>query len=243
MSESRGTQATADDNSPAGQGPGEQDAGGPSPRLFYAGLSVGMLVAALTVGLNAHRRQRAMARRLGKAAAARRSPMFNKRQEILQMLTEELPNLCHGNLEARHLMSSRVMTIDSGASVEQVEAFMTEKHIRHLLVCDDDGKLAGIVSERDLRERKGSTARAIMTSQLMTVQPDSQIGPAVTMMVQNRLSCIPVVRNERPCGIVTTTDLLVTLQCTLQLIEKWVLAGEGKLPGEASAMVLKSTNG
>jgi CBS domain-containing protein len=200
----------------------------------YAFAAIALALAAVAAsGIDA-RRRRLRKQRFARSGAVDSQTVSNKRQDLLQSLTAQLPNLCHSRLEARHLMSNRVQTVELGTPVERLQAMMQEKHIRHLLVIDDDGRLVGIVSERDVIGKTGATARSIMTPQPVTLHPDSQIGPAVTMMVQKKISCLPVVKHDRPCGIITTTDLLVTLQCTLQLFEKWMLATEGKLSVENS---------
>lgn len=56
-----------------------------------------------------------------------------------------------------------------------------------------------------------------MTSSPRTVAPNTPLSPAITLLIEKHISCLPVVEDERLCGVLTTTDLIITLQCTLQV--------------------------
>ena len=103
-------------------------------------------------------------------------------------------------------------------SADQAAATMRDQHVRHVLVSHDRRSLTGIISDRDLHERSGATAEDIMTPNPIAVRPDMAIGPAISIMVEKRISCLPVVDEERLCGVLTTTDLLLALQCVLQVL-------------------------
>jgi len=52
---------------------------------------------------------------------------------------------------------------------------------------------------------------------VLTATPDTPLNPAITFLLNENISCLPVVDDGRLCGVLTTTDLVLTLQCTLQL--------------------------
>lgn len=87
-----------------------------------------------------------------------------------------------------------------------------------------DGKLVGIVSDRDLRDVCPSTlcsgdegllrttpVSRIMHSRVVTAHPLDPIDEAARRLYENRIGCLPVIRGERLVGIVTETDLLRSL--------------------------------
>ena len=73
-----------------------------------------------------------------------------------------------------------------------------------------------------------------MTADPITVTPDSLINPAITQLVNRHISCLPVVEDGRLVGVLTTTDLMLTLQCTLQLLHRVAVeATDANDPAEA----------
>jgi CBS domain-containing protein len=146
--------------------------------------------------------------------------LLEKRQEIFHILASDMHSLFESRLEVRHLMTRRLTTVSPDTSADDVKRLMKEKHLGHLLVCDDNGQLLGIISDRDLLRAGGGTAEGIMTRDLVTVQLDAQINPAITLLIQHRISCLPVLDGDRLCGVLTTAELLTALQGTLQMLKK-----------------------
>lgn len=148
------------------------------------------------------------------------SELIDKRQELLHRIESQLPAVLQGGLEVRHLMSARLATVPPAARADSLAKIMQREHVRHLLVCQDQGKLLGIISDRDLAKRRGATAADVMTARPHTVLPVVPASRAITVMLGARISCLPVVRDERVIGILTTTDCLLGLQCLLQIFGK-----------------------
>jgi diguanylate cyclase (GGDEF)-like protein len=90
-------------------------------------------------------------------------------------------------------------------------------HVHHLLVCNRAGDLVGVISDRDLRSTHGATAQQLMSYPPMTCPSDTPVTEAITFLRNESISCLPVTENGQVVGIVTTNDLITTLQCTLQL--------------------------
>ncbi len=144
-----------------------------------------------------------------------------KRQAILAFLSAESNQIVNGHLTARHVMSKTLMTRFEEDRVDELRQLMDDNVIRHLLICSPTGVLTGIISDRDLRGRPGSQARDIMTANPITVTLDTPVATIITIMLAQRISCVPVVEhNHRLCGIVTTSDVLMALQCVMRLIEQ-----------------------
>jgi acetoin utilization protein AcuB len=92
---------------------------------------------------------------------------------------------------------------------------MHDADIRHLPVVDIEGRLIGLLSERDafrtfLQSRDLAIAvRAVMTKDVITVRPQSRAAEATSLMLEHKISSLPVVDEAMHLvGIVTETDIL-----------------------------------
>lgn len=111
--------------------------------------------------------------------------------------------------------SGEVFTISHRATLTALVQQLCGKGVGALLVTDDDGALAGIVSERDVIRALGKgtdlgkeTVSAIMTRQLVSVRSDEDIHAAMDLMVEKRIRHLPVVSDGGACGLVTVRDLI-----------------------------------
>ncbi len=117
-----------------------------------------------------------------------------------------------------HLMSTDLFTVRPDDLVDLAASVMEWRHIRHVPVEDDEGRLVGLISHRDLlrllaqgmlsRGAKEVTVKEIMIRDLMTIAPETPTLEALTIMRQRKIGCLPVVENDRLIGIVTAYDFL-----------------------------------
>ena len=127
----------------------------------------------------------------------------------------------------REKIQKNPVTISPEASFFEARNLIHEKGIRHLPVVDKNGKLVGIVTDRDIREAAPSDATllsvqelnyllgklkvsAFMTpkDKLMTISPDALIEEAIQLMHDHKIGCLPVVEGDKLYGIFTETDAL-----------------------------------
>lgn len=159
--------------------------------------------------------------------------LFKKRQQILRILSGDDEMLLKSRVTVGYLMSRRVRSVSPRTPAKEVSQTMAEQRFRHMMVVDKENRLLGVISDRDVSSRNGATAGDIMTKNPATVSPDTPIGPAITMLVSRNISCLPVVEGDTVCGVLTTTDLMLTLQCCLRLVQD--LAGQlYDSPGESN---------
>jgi acetoin utilization protein AcuB len=75
-----------------------------------------------------------------------------------------------------------------------------------------DGKLVGIVSDRDIRKHwqkpERTRVRAIMSENPICISPDDSVNEAVRMMLAYKIGGLPVITRDKLVGIITTTDIL-----------------------------------
>ncbi|MBD5770483.1 DUF294 nucleotidyltransferase-like domain-containing protein [Marinomonas colpomeniae] len=106
------------------------------------------------------------------------------------------------------------ITIHMDADIRSAAQVMTEKHVSSLLITDND-ELIGIVTDRDLRTRAVAQSLAYDTpiSEIMTRNPvvmDSHdyASEAVLKMMSKNIHHIPIIKNGRPIGVVSTGDIV-----------------------------------
>ena len=151
------------------------------------------------------------------AADARTEDRLHAKRQILWKNILDDPRLLFKNrVEVRHLMTRNVSVVARHTQTDELRRLMSEKHMHHVLVCDSEGQLQGVVSDRDLLGETVQAATRVMTCAPMTVRPDTTASAAIAVMLEHQISCLPVVHDDQICGILTRTDLLLSLQCMLQ---------------------------
>jgi CBS domain-containing protein len=146
--------------------------------------------------------------------------LFEKRQQILQVINNDIYALLEGRLKVRHLMTTDLTTVKETSTVDEVKELMEKNKMRHMLVCNNAGELCGVVSDRDLVKTEAKLIRAVMTRNTFTIDAESQVSPAATLMIDRRISMLPVTDQGKLCGVITTTDLVMSLQSGLQVLLK-----------------------
>jgi acetoin utilization protein AcuB len=124
-------------------------------------------------------------------------------------------------------MTRNVLTASPHTSHREAVEIMRQNRIRRLPVVDN-GKLAGIISEKDLLSAQPSaattlsiyeiytlldklTVKQIMKHPVVTVGPDCPLEDAAQIMIQRKIGCLPVMDNGQLVGIITETDVLKVL--------------------------------
>lgn len=122
-------------------------------------------------------------------------------------------------------MSSDVITVKPETTLPEAHQIMTNEEIRRLPVVDNDGRLVGIITIGDIRSAEPSPATSlsiwemnyllsslkiekIMTKHPKTIAAEATIAEAARMMLEFRVSGLPVVdSNHRVIGIITESDI------------------------------------
>ncbi|MDV4145498.1 DUF294 nucleotidyltransferase-like domain-containing protein [Shimia sp. FJ5] len=112
------------------------------------------------------------------------------------------------------LMAHSPVTCAADASAQDAAILMRDKRISSVCICDESGALEGILTTRDLSGKVLANALPVATpvSEIMTPNPvtlaPSAIGSDVLhVMMERRISHIPIVENTKLVGMVTQTDL------------------------------------
>ena len=128
-------------------------------------------------------------------------------------------------MSVERIMSTSVVTVSMDDSLSTIREIFDRHGFHHVLVVEE-GRLVGIVSDRDLLKAlspnlgtASETARdlaslhrrahQIMSRQLITLRREAGIQDAIETFNRNRISCIPIVdAANRPVGIVSWRDIL-----------------------------------
>ena len=126
----------------------------------------------------------------------------------------------------KHIMTTPVIGFFAEQTLPLAEDIMKLKHLRHLPVLDEVGRLVGLVSHRDLLRASISSLtglteaqqrarqedvriRQVMTRDVWTVRPDTLASVAGRTLLDHKFGCLPVLGDhDVVIGIVTERDYL-----------------------------------
>lgn len=126
-------------------------------------------------------------------------------------------------MKVKDFMIRDVITVDDRKPISLALALMHEKGIRRLPVLADD-KLVGMIVQHDIEKalhRPGVIAETpvdwIMTRHPVVIGPEDDLVTAAKLLIQNKISGLPVMQDERLVGIVSEIDILNIM---VDLLEK-----------------------
>ncbi len=126
------------------------------------------------------------------------------------------------------MMQTDLFTAHPEDLIDLAASVMDWEHIRHVPVEDQEGRLVGLVSHRQLLRMVGRGAgegakpvavREIMMPDPVTVSPETSTLDAIALMRKHKVGCLPVVRDDKLIGIVTEFDFI---DLAAQLLDRWL---------------------
>ena len=118
-------------------------------------------------------------------------------------------------MKIREIMTNPAIRITQEEPVSVAARLLARYNVGSLPVCTGEGKLCGVVTDRDLVTRcmasgilpEKTTVGEIMTRGVVTVRPDADTVTAARLMAERQIRRLPVVENGRLCGMVSLGDL------------------------------------
>jgi acetoin utilization protein AcuB len=116
-------------------------------------------------------------------------------------------------------MSTYPLTIGPDESLSDAHNYMREQKVRHLPVVQSDEKMLGLIAEDSattlsvweihylLMEVK---VKSVMVKDVITTTEDTPIEEAAHLMLDHKIGCLPVIRDDRLVGIITESDIFRT---------------------------------
>ncbi len=143
------------------------------------------------------------------------SPLLeNPRQkQMLKAYEEQLEESATSHpLTVEAIMSRPAVCLSESIAIKEAISTMEKSGFRNFPVTSGEGRLVGIVSDRDLLSSAKAIVRDVMWKEVISVSPQAPLRQLVAILLQEKLPCVPVVdANQMVVGIVTTTDILKTL--------------------------------
>lgn len=136
---------------------------------------------------------------------------------------------------ARELMTRDLLTIEQTDTVDRALEILSLHELRHVPVVDDEGRLVGMLSDRDLRDqgiaqiaevggtdrlraRLAQRAMTVMARHLVVLEPDDDLGVVLDRMIASRHGALPVVERgtRKLVGLVSYLDVLRAMRAALR---------------------------
>ncbi len=116
----------------------------------------------------------------------------------------------HGSVAvARDVMTTNVVSVTPAESVDETARLLTFHDVTGLPVCEEGGRVVGVVSEADLIGKSGATVGEVMTSPAVTVSESTRLEQIAELLTQQRIRRVPVVDAEgQLIGVVSRRDVL-----------------------------------
>ncbi|HSU24496.1 MAG TPA: CBS domain-containing protein [Pyrinomonadaceae bacterium] len=131
-------------------------------------------------------------------------------------------------------MTTDLLTVRPEDTVDLAANLMHWKRIRHVPVEDNEGRLVGIVSHRDLMalfaansvgDHSETAVREVMKSEPIVIAPETPTLEALLLMRENNIGCLPIIKGEKLVGLITAYDFLTV---SAKLLEEKLLDFEAE---------------
>ena len=122
-----------------------------------------------------------------------------------------------------NIMETDVITLPPTATIEEALHLLKEHKIRHIPIIDEERRVIGIVSDRDVRDASPSIflknsdrdvlkneIQTIMSHPVVTVHPLDFVEEIARIFYEKEFAAVPVIQNDELVGIVTEKHMLHT---------------------------------
>ena len=113
------------------------------------------------------------------------------------------------------LMTSDPFTLSGSDTLDDVRSIMTEKHIRHIPITDNDKHLLGLITQRDVLAATDPGAKHqeiklsdIMIKNVSVIHESDSVRQAAIFLQTHKYGCLPVVSDDGLVGIITDSDFI-----------------------------------
>jgi CBS domain-containing protein len=135
---------------------------------------------------------------------------------------------------------TEVATIGVQETICDAVRALVEKNIGSLLVLDEKGVIAGIITERDILKQcnkcletlPDTKVKDVMTKKLIVASPDDDLDYVENIMTQNRIRHLPIMADQKLAGIISIGDLVNVLRGECKVENRYLKAYiSGEYPG------------
>lgn len=119
-----------------------------------------------------------------------------------------------GSLRVKDLMSKKLITAKKSDSIYHCANLMKQNNISSIVILRDDKSMEGIVTKTDLvfnfliQQTEPTKISAIMTDKVITVSAGDSLFLVESILINDKISRVPVMRNQKLVGIITHRDFI-----------------------------------
>lgn len=113
----------------------------------------------------------------------------------------------------RNVMTTDIISVQETDLVDLVASIMEWRNIRHIPVESARGELKGIITRKHIEQynadpnrKKMAVAADIMQTKITSVEPETDVKYAMLLMIDEKISSLPVVSNGQLVGLLTDSD-------------------------------------
>lgn len=129
------------------------------------------------------------------------------------------------------VMSTNVVTADSSETLSVAVARMLDRDVGCIVVVHKDA-VAGIITKGDVLKKayltsldpKKTLAREVMSTPVVAIDVDASLEDAAKLMTQKLVSKLPVLRDKKLVGVVTSTDVIRAEPIQVKYLQELVRA-------------------
>jgi diguanylate cyclase len=114
-------------------------------------------------------------------------------------------------------MTRELVVIKDNTPGAELARLFRSNDVSCLLVCDESRRLTGIVDADDHQLKPEAPTAQVKQPAPREIAPNAFLGAALERFIAERVTMLPVVENNQLCGVLTPTDVVLTMQCSLQL--------------------------
>jgi len=126
-------------------------------------------------------------------------------------------------MKLREIMTDTVVRIHPKETVAVAARMLAHYNIGMLPVCGSDGRVCGLITDRDIvtrclaadRSARTTTVQEVMTANVIAARPDMDAALAASLMGREQIRRLPVLENGRLCGMVSLGDLARDAQTSI----------------------------
>ncbi len=123
----------------------------------------------------------------------------------------------------KQIMNQNVISLHPNDTIRQALETMSKNKIRHIPIVEDGDKLAGVITERDVKDASPSIfqlnlkedflnkeIKHVMTKDVITGHPLDFVEEIAATIIENKIGCLPILHRGSLVGLLTESDLLQT---------------------------------
>ena len=127
-------------------------------------------------------------------------------------------------MKLRDIMTKQVVRIQPEETIAVAARMLERNNIGAMPVCAGDGKLCGMITDRDIvirclaagKSPQTTSVREVMTSRIYVARPDMDAALAAGLMGREQIRRLPVMENGRLCGMISLGDLAMKEESSIE---------------------------